>query len=103
MSVLIAVCDESNAETVLRLAAPITCRASEPVVVLTIIGHGIDSSLPEAEAILTESCQPLRIPEISTKTRTGNPYVEVLREAEAGNYDLVVVGEWPSRRLRHGL
>ena len=103
MSVLIAVCDKSNAETVLRFASPIICRIGGPVVVLTVIGHGIDSALPEATAILTESGQQLQIPEIRTKTRTGNPYAEVLREAEAGNYDLVIVGEWPSRSLRHGL
>ena len=102
MSILIAICDKSNAEKVLRFAAPIISGIGEPVVLLTIIGHGLDSTLPEATEILTESCQSLQIPEIHTKTRTGNPYTEILHESEAGNYNLVIVGEWPSRRLRHG-
>lgn len=103
MSILIAVCDKSNAETVLRFAAPIICRAGESVVVLTVIGHGMDNALPKTDIILAESCQQLQIPEIRTKVRKGNPYTEVRRETEIGNYNLVIVGEWPSSRLRRGL
>ena len=102
MSVLVAICDKSNAEKTLRFAAPITCRIGEPVLLLTVVGHGIDSALPAADEILAKSCQSLRIPEIHTKTRKGNPYTEILHEAETGNYGLVIVGEWSSRRLRHG-
>jgi len=48
----------------------------------------------KAEEVLKESAEPLRDAgvEVQAKVRFGNPAGEILREAEEGGYDMVVMG-----------
>jgi nucleotide-binding universal stress UspA family protein len=81
-----------------RLGAEIARRAGKAPTVLTVIGD--EGARPQADSILARACELLE-PEVSgvrPKIRVGHPAEEILREAEEGGYDLVIVGD----RQRHG-
>lgn len=67
--------------------------------ILTVIkGEGQSA---QANMILNRACQLLELnePAIQTKIRVGHPAEEIIREAEEGHYNLVVVGERQHHRL----
>ena len=101
MPVLIAIDGSSHAEAALRLGAQIAQRGREPLTILTVIKHEADRSPAPVEAILaraSEIVQP-QFPDVRTRVRIGHPAIEIVREAEEGGYDLVIVGEKPNRNL----
>jgi nucleotide-binding universal stress UspA family protein len=104
MRILIATNGSSHAGAALRLGAEIASRGPEPLTLLTVVKHEPDRSLVSADAILAcarEIVQP-QCPEVRTRVRIGHPATEIIREAEEGHYDLVIVGENPSRNLWAG-
>jgi nucleotide-binding universal stress UspA family protein len=69
------------------------------VTVLTVIRQ--PTEVAKADLILTHA-RELLAPEIKTlqtKTRVGQPAEEIVREAEEGKYDLVIVGERQHHKL----
>lgn len=99
MRILMATGGSAHSEVALRLGAQIASHVHEPPTILTVIKREEDR--PKAEAILARSVALVRplVPEVRTKVRVGHPAEEIVREAEEGEYDLVVVGE----RQHHGL
>jgi len=87
------------AEVVLRFGAQISYRAGEPPTVLVVINREEDR--PRADSILARARELLKpaIPDVRTRIRIGHPAEEIIREAEEGHYDLLIVGERKQRNL----
>jgi nucleotide-binding universal stress UspA family protein len=93
MHILMATGGSPHSELVLRFGAQIARRVGKVPTILTVIRREVD--YPRAEAILVRACQLLKpeAPNVRTSIRIGHPAEEIIREAEEGNYNLVIVGE----------
>lgn len=99
MKLLIATDGSAHSAVAVQLAAQIAGRGDWPVTVLTVIkGEGErargEKILAEAKAMLETS-----VSRPTVKIRIGQPAREIVREAETGEYDLIILGE----RGAHGL
>jgi nucleotide-binding universal stress UspA family protein len=99
MRILIDVDDSPQMEEMLRLSAQLARRATEPPTLLIVIKHAADR--PRADIVLGRARELLQpeAPQVQTKVRLGNPANEIILEAEAGSYDLLILAE----RARHNL
>lgn len=99
MSILVATNGCSHADAALRLGAQIARHGCKPITLLTVVRH--DKDRPQADRILSRGCELLHAKglDVSSKIRMGNPAVEIIREAEDGSYDLVIVGQRQERNL----
>lgn len=95
MRILIATSGSAHSDVALRFGAQITQHTIEPQTVLTVIKQETDQS--QTAAILDRACELLEpvTPDIRTKVRIGHVVEEITREAEEGEYDLLVVGYKP--------
>jgi nucleotide-binding universal stress UspA family protein len=98
---LTAINGSSHAEAALCLGAQITRRGREPLTILTVVRHDADQSPATADAILDRARNILgpQSPPLCTRVRIGHPATEIVREAQEGGYDLIIVGEGPNRNL----
>jgi nucleotide-binding universal stress UspA family protein len=82
-----------HSRATLQFGAWIAEGNNEPPNLITVIRSEKDRH--QADAILTGATQMLQatLPSIQTKIRIGHPAEEIIREAEEGRYNLVVVGE----------
>jgi len=99
MRILIAVNGSPQAEPALSLAIHLVPGrlADEPPVVLAVARR--EAIRPQTEAILAQACRSLAASQAQGKLRIGRPDREILREAEEGRYDLLIVGEgWRRKR-----
>ena len=101
MPVLAATDGSPHTEPALRLGAQIAQRGREPLTILTVIRHEADRPLAPVDAILGRARDIVEAhsPEVRTRVRIGHPATEIVREAEEGNYDLVIVGQRLNRNL----
>ncbi len=101
MRVLMATGGSAHSELALRFSTYILAldQSGAAPTVVTVIKHEADR--PRAEAILRRAIELLgaAAPEVQPRIRVGHPAEEILREAEEGAYDLVIVGE----KQHHGL
>ncbi len=76
-----------------RLGAEIARCADRAPTVLTVIGD--EGERPQANAILAHARELLspQVQEVQTRVRVGHPAEEIVREAEEGDYDLVIVAD----------
>jgi nucleotide-binding universal stress UspA family protein len=85
----------------LTFGAQIAQQTGAAIAVLAVAGHDrdrsrVEPSLAHAREILAQ------VAELETRTRFGSPIPEILREAQEGGYDLILVGEpWHAGRLGH--
>jgi len=95
MRILMATGGSKQSELALRFGAEIARRARGSTVpaILTVIRH--EAERARAEAILARASRLLKtvVPQVETIVRAGHPAEEIIREAEEGDYDLVLVGE----------
>lgn len=100
MRILIATGGSRHSEAALRFGATIAQFAGEPPTVMTVIRNA--SEQPAADGVLAGARQLLLqvVPEVETCVRVGQPAQQIVAEASAGQYDLVVVGERPAHTLR---
>jgi nucleotide-binding universal stress UspA family protein len=99
--VLTATNGSSRAEAALQLGAQIARQSHDPLTILTVIKHEANNTPVPVDTILArarEIVQP-QFTEMCTRVRVGDPATEIVREAAEGNYDLVIVGERPTRNL----
>lgn len=101
MQILVATGGSAHSEAALHFSAYIL-RASEEgdtLTVLTVLKLKEDHA--HGQAILARATELLQasVPRLRTKIRIGHPAEEIIREAEEGHYNLVVVGE----KQHHGL
>jgi nucleotide-binding universal stress UspA family protein len=101
MSVLVAIDGSFHADTTLRLGAQIAQQGREPLTILTVVRPGADRPQVAADVILARACEIVRpqLPDVCTRVRMGHPATEIVREAEEGDYALVIVGQRPNRNL----
>lgn len=102
MRILIAINGSSHAGAALRLGAQIAQRGSEPLTLLAVLESEAHRSPAMADAILARACELVQpqCPKVHTRVRIGRPAPEIVRFADEGHYDLVIVGENPNRNLR---
>jgi nucleotide-binding universal stress UspA family protein len=83
----------NHAGIALQLGVQIARLTNTAPTVITVIKQAIDQ--PQADKILARAQEQLQqeIPEVYARTRVGHPAEEIIREAEEGHYDLVIVGE----------
>lgn len=93
MRILMATGGSPHSEAALRFGAQIAECAGEPPTVVTVIRHQMKR--PRAEAVLARAREILSpmVSSFRTRIRVGQPAEEIIREAEEGGYDLVIVGE----------
>ena len=94
MPVLVAIDGTWHSDAALHMAAQIALLHREPLTVLTVVKPKIDQGpLPRDEILTRISAMDLSgVPDVQTKVRYGPPAAKIVREAEEGNYALVVVG-----------
>jgi nucleotide-binding universal stress UspA family protein len=99
MRLLMATGGAPHSDLALRLGAHLARYASEPPTVLTVIRREADRA--HARATQEHACEVVKpeIPEVQFKIRVGHPADEIIREAEEGGYNLVIVGERPRHDL----
>jgi nucleotide-binding universal stress UspA family protein len=92
MRILIATHDSPNADRTLRFSAQILRQVSEPALMLTVVKDEADR--PQAEEYLARACASFEpsIPRMQTRVRVGPPAQEIIREAEEGDYELLIAG-----------
>jgi len=92
MRILLTTHGTAHDQVALRFGAEIACCADESAAVLTVIEQ--ESARPQAEAILAHARELLAAaPGLRSVIRIGPAAREIIREAEEGRYDLIVVGE----------
>jgi nucleotide-binding universal stress UspA family protein len=99
MRVLIATAGLSHDEAVLHLGAQIARQVREPSTILTVARDEEDRA--QADGVSSHAREVLGAEglDVQSRVRVGNPAVEIIREAEDGGYDLVIVGERQERNL----
>lgn len=95
MRILVATGGSPHSGVALRFSAeslPVS-RDSELFTLLTVIRQADER--PRGEEILARASERVRgaVPQVQTRIRIGHPAEEIIREAEEGAYDLVIVGE----------
>jgi nucleotide-binding universal stress UspA family protein len=99
MRVLIATDGSSHDEAALYLGAQIARQGRKPLTILAVVRHDADRSLAEAALSRARELLQANDLDVQSRVRVGNPAVEIIREAEDGSYDLVIVGERQERHL----
>ena len=102
MRILIAINDSSHTVETLRMVSQIAHRAGAPPTLLKVIDHTADRPPPPTEVVLARvrgSLEP-ESPNVRTRVRIGYPAKEIIREAQEGSYDLLIMG---GRQRRHPL
>lgn len=96
MHLLIAIEGDEHSEQTIRLGVQLAGPIGGEITLLTVAER--DGDRPQAEAILEEalaqiSSEPVTV---TSKIVVGETAAEILSEAEAGNYDLLIIGMRPS-------
>jgi nucleotide-binding universal stress UspA family protein len=92
MRILLTTHGMPHDEVGLGFGAHIARYATEPTMVLTVVENA--AARPQAEQVLKRARELLlEVPRVETKIRIGHPASEIVREAQEGRYDLIVVGE----------
>ncbi|MBN1218633.1 MAG: universal stress protein [Anaerolineae bacterium] len=101
MQILMATGGAPHSEEALRFGAHLlqTGRASKTPTVVTVIRH--ETEYRKAEEILKRAIKILNLPpsQVRTVVRVGHPAEEIIREAEEGCCNLVLVGERQQHQL----
>lgn len=92
MQILMTTHGAPHDEVALRFGAQLARRAGKPPAVLTVIRHEKDR--PQGDAVLAHAREILEVRglKVRTRLRIGYPAAEIVREAEEGDYGLVIVG-----------
>lgn len=102
MHLLIATGGSEHSKVALQLAGHILQQQPNKITptILAVIKNQVDRL--QAEKVLAEAgelLQPLT-PQLQTKIRVGHRAKEIIAEAQAGGYELVIMGKRPSHRLK---
>ena len=95
MKTLIATGGSAHSDIALHFGAHLiqTGRTSGTPTVISVARHEYDRA--HAETVLARACQTLgaTCAKVDTKIRVGHPAEEIVREAEEGNFRLLILGE----------
>jgi nucleotide-binding universal stress UspA family protein len=101
MPVLVAIDAFWHTDAPLRLGAQIARRIGEPLTVLTVVKLDEARTRVLSDEVLARA-RELDLPgslDLRIRVRVGDPATEIVREADEGIYDLVIVGEWQNKNL----
>lgn len=101
MPVLVAIDGSWHTDAPLRLGALVAQRSGEPLTVLTVVRPKATGVRDPSDQILARA-RELDLPGASDtriRVRIGDPATEIVREADEGGYDLVIVGERTNKNL----
>lgn len=100
MKILLATGGSIHSDSALRLAATLAPQADTPATLLTVVASPLRRG--RGEQILDRAQELLGNLGVTVvpKLRLGRPEAEILAEVEAGGYDLVILGDRRSHRLR---
>jgi nucleotide-binding universal stress UspA family protein len=101
MPVLVAIDGPWHADAPLRLGAQIAQRSGEPLTILTVVRPKAAGAQAQSDQILARA-RELDLPgasDMRIRVRIGDPATEIVREADEGGYDLVIVGERTNKNL----
>lgn len=101
MQILMATGGSSHSEVALGFGICLLegNRAEVKVTVLTVIKHQTDYEKASHILVQAQHLLASEIKALQTKIRVGHPAEEIVREAEEGKYDLVIVGERQHHKL----
>jgi len=91
LKILICISRLPYAQATLRFGGLIAGLEPSQATILTVIEH--ESERPFAAATLKQAQTSLDLPYTETKIRWGSPTNEIIRETNAGTYDIVVLGD----------
>jgi len=95
MKTLMATGGSAHSDVALQFGAHLiqTGRTTDTPTVLCVARHDYDRA--HAETVLAQACQFLGAicAKVDTKIRVGHPAEEIVREAEEGNFGLLILGE----------
>jgi len=97
MTVLICVSGMPYAQATVALGSMVAELRDSSVALLKVVGHADEEET--AVSMLQEASQIIPLAVEETAVTLGIPAKEILRKAESGNYDLVVVGAHAIRNL----
>ena len=99
MQILIATEGAPHSDRAIHLGARIARESRSNVTLLTVIESGVEREA--GDALLERARGLLEIPEenLRVQVRKGQPSAEIIRVAEEGAYDLVIIGERPLSRV----
>lgn len=96
MKLLICTGDNEESDQAVRLGAYLTRFAHGSITILTVIDdekNRSDIDLIQSRALSLSKSEAV---DARTKVVVGEEVAEIIREAEAGNYDLIIIGSRPS-------
>ncbi|MCJ7660657.1 MAG: universal stress protein [Anaerolineales bacterium] len=93
MRILMATDGSTNADEALNFGAQIARRTDENPTILAVTKIEADRSHVDVILACTQRFLSMQDTNVQTKVRIGYPAEEIIREAEEGAYDLVIVGE----------
>jgi nucleotide-binding universal stress UspA family protein len=93
MKILVATGGAPHSEKALQFTAELVQKTEGTVTIVTVVKQ--ERLRPQGESILTRALTilPPHIYQSQTRLRIGHPAEEIVREAEQGQYNLIVVGE----------
>ncbi len=93
MHILVATGGSTHSQIALQQCFSLTTFCVVEATILSVIEHENDE--PEANAVLSQATALLEtaVRSLSTKIRIGSPHEEIVAEAAAGIYDLLILGE----------
>ncbi len=93
MRILMATDGSANADEALNFGAQIARRTGENPTILAVTKIEADRSQVDVTLAYALRLLSMEDTNVQTKVRIGHPAEEIIREAEEGAYDLVIVGE----------
>jgi nucleotide-binding universal stress UspA family protein len=106
MRILIATRGSSDNENLFRFGALIARRAAQPPTLLIVIEPKAGCPASQIDGLVTATCEPLQahVQNLRTEVRVGRFAEEILCEARAQTYDLLIVaGDGQGHPVRHWL
>jgi len=93
MKMLIVTDGSFEARNALNFASQIVQRVAEPPTILTVIADSTDRLSYRAKDILARALELVGVPDALTQVRIGETFEIILREANEGDFDLVIMGD----------
>lgn len=99
MRIIVATGGAAHSDTAVRLAAFLANKTNSQLTIITVIGS--ESDRAHAEAKLTDAATVAATYQIEPQTQIGKGAVasEIVRAAQEGRYDLIILGDRPGHRL----
>jgi nucleotide-binding universal stress UspA family protein len=99
MRILMAIGGLPHSEPTVRFGALIAARSGSAPTLLAVVKHARDRADAESELVRAGWLIPPEVGDAVRRVRVGHPAEEIIREAEEGHYDLVLVGDKQHRGL----